>query len=244
MISTPSEVEFDSAPVNITVDHAVAQLYFIEVDHLNTPRLIADATGQTVWKWDQTEPFADSVADENPSGVGPFEFPLRRAGEYADKESNAFYNSFRDLDPALGRYMQFDLLGLSAGLNGYLHVQASPLLLTDPRGLQPVAPVNPGLLFPPAGGAGGGVPSPLGKPKDDGSMGGLFPPGTFSQGEGGKSEPDAPSPESIIEGSRVPPFPGLSTLAECTKGSTMVDVFDGAVVHDHFRPGPPKRGGD
>jgi hypothetical protein len=25
--------------------------------HLNTPRLVADATGTTVWRWDQAEPF-------------------------------------------------------------------------------------------------------------------------------------------------------------------------------------------
>ena len=213
-----------------------------------------------------------SPPDENPSGLGAFKFPLRHAGQYEDSETGLSYNYFRDCyDPATGRYCQFDPIGLRGGVNGYLYVDASPLLLTDPRGLQPIAPVNPGLLFPPAG---GGVPSPLGKPKDDGSMGGLFPPGTFSQSEGdGKNDPVAPTPESIIEGAKVPSFPGLTNLNECTKGTTLTEpatnkrwknggisiqqgyfcacgeitrhtiIFNGAVVHDHFRPGPPRPGG-
>jgi hypothetical protein len=47
-----------SNTVNITVNSAVAQLYFIHVDHLNTPRLVADEQQRTVWLWDQSEPFA------------------------------------------------------------------------------------------------------------------------------------------------------------------------------------------
>jgi hypothetical protein len=49
-------------------------------DYLNTPRLVADAAGTTVWKWDQQEPFGNNVADENPSGLGAFDLPLRPPG--------------------------------------------------------------------------------------------------------------------------------------------------------------------
>jgi uncharacterized protein RhaS with RHS repeats len=38
-------------------------LHFIHVDHLNTPRLVANAAGQTVWRWDQQEPFGVNVPD-------------------------------------------------------------------------------------------------------------------------------------------------------------------------------------
>lgn len=54
----------------------------VYVDHLNTPRLIANQTGQTVWRWDQAEPFGVNVPDENPLGLGAFEFPLRFPGQY------------------------------------------------------------------------------------------------------------------------------------------------------------------
>lgn len=95
-----------SAAVNISVNAAVGQLYFIHVDHLNTPRLVANQQGQTVWRWDQQEPFGVNVPDENPSGLGAFEFPLRFPGQYADRETNLHYNYFRDYDSSVGRYIE------------------------------------------------------------------------------------------------------------------------------------------
>src|SRR5262249_48638804 len=93
------------------------KLHFIHVDHLDTPRMIADASATTVWKWDQQEPFGNSVADENPSGLGAFDLPLRLPGQYFDKETNLHYNYFRHYDPGTGGYKQSDPLGLIAGLN-------------------------------------------------------------------------------------------------------------------------------
>jgi RHS repeat-associated protein len=130
-----------SAPVNVTVNQAVATtLYFISVDHLDTPRLVANDQGQAVWRWDQQEPFAANVPDENPSGLGAFDFPLRFPGQYADKETNLFYNYFRDYDPSIGRYSTSDPIGLQGGINRYAYVVANPLLFSDELGLD-----NPGL---------------------------------------------------------------------------------------------------
>ncbi len=81
-----------TAAVAVTVGPAVAQLYYIHPDHLNTPRLIADATGATVWRWDQGEPFGNDVPNSNPSGARAFDFPLRFPGQYFDKETNTNYN--------------------------------------------------------------------------------------------------------------------------------------------------------
>ena len=45
-----------SVAASVTVTAAVAQqLYFVQTDHLNTPRLIANQAGTTVWRWDQGE---------------------------------------------------------------------------------------------------------------------------------------------------------------------------------------------
>jgi RHS repeat-associated protein len=110
------------------------QLYFIHPDHLNTPRLIADKDQKTVWRWNQQEPFGVTVPDENPSGVGAFEFPLRFPGQYADRETNLTYNAFRDYDPGIGRYGQSDPIGLHGGLNTYLYGNGDPLRFVDPRG--------------------------------------------------------------------------------------------------------------
>ncbi len=67
-----------------------AKLYFIHTDHLNTPRLVADDTQITVWKWEQHEPFGVNAANEDPDGdTVAFEFNLRFPGQYFDKETNA-----------------------------------------------------------------------------------------------------------------------------------------------------------
>lgn len=104
-------------------------------DHLNTPRLVADANQQTVWKWDQQEPFGVNVPDENPSGLGAFDLPLRLPGQYFDKETNNHYNYFRGYDPSLGRYVESDPIGLRAGLNTYAYVGGAPLNYVDSLGL-------------------------------------------------------------------------------------------------------------
>ena len=56
-------------------------------------------------------------------------------GQYHDRETNVFYNYFRDFDPALGRYIQSDPVGLVAGLNTYAYALGNPLQYVDPFGL-------------------------------------------------------------------------------------------------------------
>jgi RHS repeat-associated protein len=124
-----------SAAISITVNAHVAKMYFVHTDHLNTPRLITDDQQREVWRWDQQEPFGVTVPNENPSGLGTFEFPLRFRGQYADKETGDFYNYFRTFDPPTGRYKQSDPVGLSAGLNTYSYVDNNPLQGVDPLGL-------------------------------------------------------------------------------------------------------------
>jgi len=111
------------------------QYYYVHPDHLGTPRLIANASQQAVWRWDQAEPFGTNPADENPSGLGIFEFPMRLPAQYADKESNLHYNYFRDFDSAVGRYLQSDPIGLAGGQNVFTYVGSRPLERTDPYGL-------------------------------------------------------------------------------------------------------------
>ena len=105
-------------------------------NHLNTPRLVANAAGTAVWRWDQQEPFGVNVPDQNPSGLGTFEFNLRYPGQYFDKETNLHYNYFRDYDPSIGRYAESDPIGLQGGLNTYAYVGGQPLRLIDAYGLQ------------------------------------------------------------------------------------------------------------
>ena len=125
-----------SAAVSITV-RSVSTLFFIHVDHLNTPRLIADANQTTVWKWEHAEPFGDTVPDEAPdSGTVVFEFPLRFPGQYFDKDTNLAYNVMRDYDSRVGRYTQSDPIGLAGGINPYAYAGANPLWAIDEFGLK------------------------------------------------------------------------------------------------------------
>jgi len=47
----------------------------------------------------------------------------------------SIYNYFRDYDPAIGRYVESDPIGLLAGLNTYGYVASSPLNSVDVLGL-------------------------------------------------------------------------------------------------------------
>jgi len=97
---------------------------------------VADATGTTVWRWDQTEPFGVYAPDENPSGLGVFESDLRLPGQVWNKETQTSYNYFRDCyDPTTGRYCQSDPIGLRGGPNTYAYVASMPLSWSDPFGL-------------------------------------------------------------------------------------------------------------
>jgi RHS repeat-associated protein len=131
-------IENTSSPVNITVQgQAAAGLYFIHTDHLNTPRLIANETGQTAWQWENIDPFGGNAPNENPAGLGTLTCNLRLSGQYFDKETNLHYNYFRDYDPAIGRYIQSDPIGLQGGINTYAYVNSNPLSKIDPLGLAP-----------------------------------------------------------------------------------------------------------
>jgi RHS repeat-associated protein len=125
-----------SAVVSVTVNSGAAQMFYIVPDHLNTPRLVSDQAQRVVWRWDNTEPFGNSMPNDDPDGDGvPFVFDLRFPGQFFDRETVLAYNYLRDYDPAIGRYVQSDLIGLRAGPNTYLYTLGSPLDGTDPTGL-------------------------------------------------------------------------------------------------------------
>src|SRR5213078_993329 len=66
------------------------------------------------------------------------------------------YNYFRDYDPAIGRYLESDPIGIAGGANTYSYVRGRALTRIDPTGLRegsklPLPPRKPSLVIcPPA----------------------------------------------------------------------------------------------
>jgi len=59
------------------------------------------------------------------------------AGQYYDVETGLHYNYHRYYDPATGRYLTPDPIGLEGGINLYVYVQNNPSNYVDPLGLIP-----------------------------------------------------------------------------------------------------------
>jgi RHS repeat-associated protein len=110
-------------------------LFYIHADHLNTPRKISRPSDNAiVWRWN-SDPFGTTAVSEDPDGDSvSFAYSLRFPGQYYDSETGLHYNYKRDYDPAIGRYIQSDPIGLDGGLNTYLYADADPILNIDPTG--------------------------------------------------------------------------------------------------------------
>jgi RHS repeat-associated protein len=110
-------------------------IFYIHTDHLNTPRRITRrSTTDVVWSW-ESDPFGNTGPNENPSGLGTFSFNLRFPGQYFDTETGLNQNYARDYDPAVGRYVESDPIGLTGGINTYAYTKNAPMMRIDPSGL-------------------------------------------------------------------------------------------------------------
>ena len=109
-------------------------LIYLHTDHLMTPRYATNTGGSTVWTWD-----SGAFGAEAPTGSASVN--LRFPGQYYDAETNLHYNWNRYYDPATGRYISSDPIGLAGGLNTFGYVGQNPINSSDPTGLMgPLAP--------------------------------------------------------------------------------------------------------
>ncbi|WP_277344961.1 RHS repeat-associated core domain-containing protein, partial [Metapseudomonas otitidis] len=113
---------------------ASTTLTYLHSDHLNTPRLATNQSGNLVWSWP-----SDAFGVGQPNNHGStIDVVLRFPGQVADAHSGLYYNYFRDYDPQTGRYVESDPIGLNGGLNTYGYVGGNPLSFTDPYGLEAI----------------------------------------------------------------------------------------------------------
>lgn len=136
--STGPDVEYvwlANTPVAMIVTDTGTSIYHIYPDHLNTPRFLADSTGDVVWRWD-SDAFGNGLADEDPDNDSTdVVMNLRFPGQFFDSETGTHYNYYRDYDPVIGSYVQSDPIGLGGGLNTYAYVSNNPLSNSDSTGL-------------------------------------------------------------------------------------------------------------
>jgi RHS repeat-associated protein len=111
------------------------EVFYLHPDHLDTPRVLVNATNQQVWRWDSL-PFGDSYPNEQPTaGLPIFVLNQRFPGQQYDRETGTHYNYFRDYEAGTGRYVQSDPIGLIGGANVFQYSWASPVLFLDREGL-------------------------------------------------------------------------------------------------------------
>jgi len=103
---------------------------YVLADQVGQPQKMVDGSATLVW---------DRVADifgatvAQPVGMSASN-PLRFPGQQYDAATGLHYNHFRDYDPALGRYVQSDSIGLAGGINTYAYAGGNPIVHTDPDG--------------------------------------------------------------------------------------------------------------
>lgn len=118
--------------------------YYVHTDHLQTPRIATDSVGEMAWR-SRHEAFGKALTEQDVDGNQiALELNIRFPGQYFDAETALHYNYFRDYDPATGRYVQSDPIGLDGGINTYAYALLNPITNIDPEGLQtPALCANP-----------------------------------------------------------------------------------------------------
>jgi len=115
------------ALVNVSTE----EMFFFLNDRLGTPQMLTDASNTVVWEG-LYKPFGGADVNPNSSVVNNFRFP----GQYYDNETGLHYNYFRYYDPATGRYLTPDPIGLVGGINLWIYANGNPINAIDPWGLQ------------------------------------------------------------------------------------------------------------
>ena len=118
-------------------------VHYIHADHLVTPRAVVTSgtASKAIWQWDflgtatASNAFGDLEANADPDADGThFIFDLRFPGQQKD-QTGLNYNYFRDYEPATGRYVESDPIGLRGGITTYGYVGGDPVSRTDAQGL-------------------------------------------------------------------------------------------------------------
>lgn len=111
-------------------------IYYVHTDQLGTVRKVTRASDNgLMWRWDP-DTFGSVAPNQNPSGLGTFVYNLRFPGQYYQAEMGLNQNYHRDYDPAVGRYIESDPVGLYGGsYSTYAYALSNPVDNSDSPGL-------------------------------------------------------------------------------------------------------------
>jgi RHS repeat-associated protein len=135
-------VWFNGAPIAVIEGGVV---YLVRSDWIGRPVFATTTSGTVVWRVSYLPFGGVHVTTGAP-------IDARFPGQWFQTEAGLYQNWMRDYDPATGRYLQADPLGLVDGASVYGYARQSPLRWTDPTGLNPAAPAifcaeNPALCI-------------------------------------------------------------------------------------------------
>ncbi|MCP4591050.1 MAG: hypothetical protein GY842_09915 [bacterium] len=116
---------------------------FFHTNHLGTTRALTDDAGDVLGNASRLyTAFGNPVtAPTTPmtrygfAGAWGYQ-ALSAASVGSPQSSGLLHVGARYYDPALGRFLQRDPIGINGGVNVYSYVRSSPLLWVDPSGLQ------------------------------------------------------------------------------------------------------------
>jgi len=115
--------------------YETAETFYVHTDHLGTPQRLTDENRATVWSA-AYDPFGAATVNQDPDNDGnAVVMNMRFPGQYFDGETGLHYNYYRYYDPATGRYLRSDPIGLDGGLNTYGYVGGNPVRYVDLYGL-------------------------------------------------------------------------------------------------------------
>lgn len=107
-----------------------ATRYYVSTDQVGSPRVVSNASGAAV-KTVSYSAFGEVLSDSAPG----FELPIGYAGGTSDPFANVVHMGVRAYDPASGRFMSRDPLGLAGGaVNLFSYAGGDPIQYSDPTG--------------------------------------------------------------------------------------------------------------
>jgi RHS repeat-associated protein len=143
------------AVVDNTINGSVttSTINYVTADQLNTPRAVTNSAGTVIWQL----PYQGNAFEElQPTSTTGYVLNLRSPGQYYDVETGLNYNLFRYYEPATGRFLQSDPIGLNGGVSTYASVNNNPLKYIDPKGTDGILLINPTAAYIPLTGDYGG----------------------------------------------------------------------------------------